>query len=627
MKKIAIAFFAFGLVGWAVWFGQANRAPDDTKWRQIHTIGDCVIWQSDSEPKSYLVCGAKESILIDAVVGPETLPKGVVVPNQVWLTHSHRDTVAAAERWQKAGATLHASPNAKEWLDREAVETFWKNAIPLRNSRTGYFVVPVGLDNILYDLTDETRIKIGTATLVSLATPGHSYDHTAFVLATAAERIVFTGDLFAPDGKLWTPFTTDWDHWTDAGLKPAAGSVRKVSKLKPILLLPARGESIRAMIPKFLDDCASRIDAVGKLKSFERFTNQLGNVPKYEFLVEPQQVASGGDKPWSKVGPRLWITGNTYVLASRDGPCFVLDPWGQRSIDQIAKLRADEKLGAIEVVSFSHAHYDHFDGVYLLPNRQTYKVWGLESVALPLEEPFRLRAPFMDARPIRFDKRLKDNETVTWREYSFRYFALPGQSEFTCGIETTIAGKKCCFTADNFFHQKQFSGSGGWMGLNRSFPNVYAQSAKKLLDIKPDWILAEHGGPYEFDAEDYRRRVDWGTAAHAAASGVCVASEPQLDWNPNAVSVIPYCQRAEAGVEVKIRIEIASGLKVKQLLIRGRGLFPDETINFVGQQDKVSVPIRFTRPIPSGRHVFAVESTTEVPGERWDTHFAIDVDE
>ena len=32
------------------------------------------------------------------------------------------------------------------------------------------------------------------------------------------------------------------------------------------------------------------------------------------------------------------------------------------------------------------------------------------------------------------------------------------------------------FTADNFFHQDQFSGSGGWMGLNRSSPVLYGQS-------------------------------------------------------------------------------------------------------------------------------------------------------
>ena len=45
------------------------------------------------------------------------------------------------------------------------------------------------------------------------------------------------------------------------------------------------------------------------------------------------------------------------------------------------------------------------------------------------------------------------------------------------------------------------------MGLNRSSPAVYGLSAKKVLDIAPEWVLAEHGGPYVFDAEDYRRRV------------------------------------------------------------------------------------------------------------------------
>jgi len=42
----------------------------------------------------------------------------------------------------------------------------------------------------------------------------------------------------------------------------------------------------------------------------------------------------------------------------------------------------------------------------------------------------------------------------------FRF--LPGQTEFTMGVETEIDGKRCFFTADNWFHQDQFSGSGGW---------------------------------------------------------------------------------------------------------------------------------------------------------------------
>jgi glyoxylase-like metal-dependent hydrolase (beta-lactamase superfamily II) len=65
--------------------------------------------------------------------------------------------------------------------------------------------------------------------------------------------------------------------------------------------------------------------------------------------------------------------------------------------------------------------------------------------------------------------------------------------------------KRCYFTADNFFHQDTFSGSGGWMGLNRSSPPMYAASAQKVLDAAPEWVVAEHGGPFEFSAEDFRR--------------------------------------------------------------------------------------------------------------------------
>src|SRR4029079_15097780 len=92
--------------------------------------------------------------------------------------------------------------------------------------------------------------------------------------------------------------------------------------------------------------------------------------PKYDFLVPKEQIASAGDKPWAKVADRLWITGNTYVLQSKTGGgIFVLDPWGQRSADQVAKLQKDEKLGAVELVAFSLAHYDHFDGIHVLGGR------------------------------------------------------------------------------------------------------------------------------------------------------------------------------------------------------------------------------------------------------------------
>src|SRR5260370_41793804 len=100
------------------------------------------------------------------------------------------------------------------------------------------------------------------------------------------------------------------------------------------------------------------------LKSFERFTKRrLKDAPQYQFLAK-EQATSNGSKPWSRVSEHLWLTGNTYVLVSKDNTCLVVDPWDKRSADQITKLRTEKNLGPVEVGMFSHAHYDHYDGVY-----------------------------------------------------------------------------------------------------------------------------------------------------------------------------------------------------------------------------------------------------------------------
>src|SRR4029077_21231406 len=133
-----------------------------------------------------------------------------------------------------------------------------------------------------------------------------------------------------------------------------------------------------------------------------------------------------------------------------------------------------------------------------------------------------------------------------WREYGFTFHWLSRPSRVTMGGETNIDGKRCYFTADNFFHQDQFSGSGGWMGLNRSFPLPYAASAKKVLDAAPDWVLAEHGGPFEFSAQDFRRRVEWGKATATAADAICLSGNHRHDWDPHRVRVEPIIQKAKA---------------------------------------------------------------------------------
>src|SRR5438876_1206145 len=83
---------------------------------------------------------------------------------------------------------------------------------------------------------------------------------------------LFSGDALAEPGKLWSPYTTDWDHWTDAGLVPTARSLRKLAELKPAVLLPAHGPVIDKDAVSALEKTAAAVEEVGFLKSYERYT-------------------------------------------------------------------------------------------------------------------------------------------------------------------------------------------------------------------------------------------------------------------------------------------------------------------------------------------------------------------
>jgi glyoxylase-like metal-dependent hydrolase (beta-lactamase superfamily II) len=617
----------------AAWLGfhEPTTPAKDDAWAVVEPG----VLRSPGLPTGYALTDGDTALLIDAPASPDGLKAhGVKKIDAVLLTHHHRDTAAHVARLRADGVTVRAPKASAPWLTPEGVKKYWRESLPLRNSQTAYLVLPEGVDGIDCSLTDGQSIEWHGWTIRVVETPGHSRDHVAYAARKGKDGplLVFCGDALAAPGKLWSPYTTDWDHWTDLGVKPAYTSLRKLAELKPDKLLPAHGDVIAKDPAKVLTQTADAVEEVGFLKSFERYTKErLKNAPSYAFLAK-EQAESNGSKPWTKVSDHLFLTGNTYVLVSKENTFLVVDPWDPHSSKQIPKLKADQKLGDLEVVMCSHAHFDHYDGVYSLPERDTFQIWTLDRVAVPLAEPYRLRAPFLDARPVKIDKRPKDGDTLDWREYTFRFHHLPGQTEYTMGVETTIDGKKCYFTADNFFHQDQFSGTGGWMGLNRSFPLPYAESAQKVLDARPDWVLAEHGGPFEFSAEDFKRRVQWGKACAAAADAVCVSGNHRHDWDPSLVRVEPLLQPAKPGATLQAVLVAGNPLNKGRTLhvaLEGRGVTADQSWDLqIGKGETVrrDMTLKLADKLAPGRHVLTLQVREGARPDGGDTFLVVEVE-
>jgi glyoxylase-like metal-dependent hydrolase (beta-lactamase superfamily II) len=344
----------------------------------------------------------------------------------------------------------------------------------------------------------------------------------------------------------------------------------------------------------------------------------LGSPPKYDFIA-PEQVGSanpqGNSKPWTRLSPHLFLTGNTYALASRDGPVLLIDAYSPGIVDRVTELKRDHGAGPAEVVSISHAHNDHYTGIFALEPAQRFEVWALDEVAAPIEQPGRIRAPYLDARPVRTHRVLKDGQTVRWREHELKVHHLPGQTRFAMGLEAVIDSRRCLFTGDNFYHADQYTGSGGWSGRNRGLPGGYAASAKLIAKLRPDWVLAEHGGAFAFNAEDFDRRVRWAEAAATAADALSPSGDHRFDWDPHRIAIEPALASVRPGMTHRFRIVAHNPLEKRDKLdfrLAGRGMFADQTGTLTIEPQgsaRQEIEISIAPSAPRGQRVFPLVAT------------------
>jgi len=152
------------------------------------------------------------------------------------------------------------------------------------------------------------------------------------------------------------------------------------------------------------------------------------------------------------------------------------------------------------------------------------------------------------------------------------------------------------------------------------------------MDAAPDWVLAEHGGPFEYNAEDFKRRVQWGKESAKAADAICASGNHRVDWDPHHVHVEPLLQKAKPGETLNATLVVSNHLarKTKWLVtLEGRGLMIDQKWDVDvdgGETVRRRVVLRLDQKMQIGRHIFALRVEQPPVVDCGDAFLAIEVE-
>lgn len=191
----------------------------------------------------YLVKAGVNWLMFDAGAGRDTAQaldhmraEGIDLRKikALFLTHGHADHSAGSARLRErlsveviCGAATAKMVSAG---DEAAISLTMARAAGGYPADFVYEGCPV--DRVL---ADREQLSFDEATVTAIATPGHSHDHMAYLIATADMRILISGDALFHGGKVGV------QNIYDCSISEICQSIRRIHALDFDTLLPGHG--------------------------------------------------------------------------------------------------------------------------------------------------------------------------------------------------------------------------------------------------------------------------------------------------------------------------------------------------------------------------------------------------
>lgn len=507
----------------------------------------------------YVVVGdgpEPQVVLIDFGGGDvlDYLPElGVTQPGDILMTHHHRD--------QAQGLPRAAAEGWRIWVPRQEQELFtevdrlWqeRNVIYSYNPRQDRFSLLYSVP-ITGVLDDYHRYNMAGQTFTAVPTPGHTPGSLSYLAEIDGQRVVFSGDLIAAPGKLWSLAATQWTYNGAEGIAATILSVLDLKERGVDLLLPSHGAP--------MDAPPAAIDLL-----VERLWELL------QYRQDNRRLFQWRENPFVEVTPHLLFNqtsvANSYVLLSESGKALFLDfgfdffvgyaagtdragrrPW----LYNLPVLKERYGVHSVDVAIPTHFHDDHVAGLNLLRQVEGTQVWAAETFADVLEQPTSYDLTCLWFDPIPVDRRLPLEQPICWEEYELTLYHLPGHTYYAVAVSFEVDGKRVLAAGD------QYQGSDGlkwnYVYHNRFNVDDYRISAALYARLSPEIILTGHWGALRMPPDYFQKLEESGVLLERLHRELLPEEVINVGVEEFAARIRPYQLSLKSGETGQLTVEI-----------------------------------------------------------------------
>jgi glyoxylase-like metal-dependent hydrolase (beta-lactamase superfamily II) len=531
-------------------------------------------------------------------------------------THFHRD--------QCDGTTAFAARGAKVAVPQKEIgyfagaDGFWRGRQIYDNYNTynDFFapIAPIAVDQSLADYGTFAWQGIEFAVIPA---PGHTKGGVALVAEIDGRRVAFTGDAIHYSGSPWTLFDLEWSYGQQTGLQALSLTLETLAGMGLELLLPSHGEPIG-------DPAAVCRACNRKLSDYYQWLNL------YRYQSVPGYPPLPSDSRLQPLTPRLWANttsvANSYTLLADDGAAMFLDygfpsashfsanfRFAEHSLDELRRVAG---LKSVDVVLPSHYHDDHVGGLQHLYERHGAKLWVFENQADIVAHPHAYKIPCLWEHPMEASFVFGEGETFKWRDVAFEATKTPGHTEYHCALRFELDGRRIAYVGDTLARSLNGPRFGGPVFQNRFAPGDFVESATKLRDFDPEFILTGHWGVQRVDSAFFEEAVKRARAIEGIVNGlVAVPEEAGFALDPNWATLYPYQASFLAGRAAELEVRVVNHLS-RTVAAHARLRLPPGWESTGGDAVEIGANcngvVRFsvTAPhdaLPGARHIIAAE--------------------